>query len=115
VRGELIRLLNTRRGRTGAPRPLDVLHYGLQDWSASDAARAADRHGLERAVVEAILAFEPRLKQPRVQLEPEPDAPWRLRLRIMGTLEVGAGPWAVAFVAQLADGHPVGVVDERIA
>ena len=71
--------------------------------------------GSSAAVVEAILAFEPRLKQPRVQLEPEPDAPWRLRLRIMGTLEVGAGPWAVAFVAQLADGHPVGVVDERIA
>ncbi|MGA7782875.1 MAG: hypothetical protein WCA85_34920, partial [Paraburkholderia sp.] len=31
VRAELIRLLNTRRGRTGARRPLDVLDYGLQD------------------------------------------------------------------------------------
>jgi type VI secretion system lysozyme-like protein len=115
VRAELIRLLNTRRGRTGARRPLDVLDYGLQDWSAKDAARAADRSGLERAVVEAIGAFEPRLKQPRAQLEPEPDAPWRLRLRITGTLDAGAGPLAVAFVAQLADGEPVGVVDERIA
>jgi type VI secretion system lysozyme-like protein len=115
VRAELIRLLNTRRGRTGARRPLDVLDYGLQDWSARDAARAEDRGGLERAVVEAIMAFEPRLRQPRAQLEPEPDAPWRLRLRIMGTLDTGAGPWAVAFVAQLADGQPVGVVDERVA
>lgn len=115
VRAELIRLLNTRRGRTDARRPLDVLDYGLPDWSASDAARAADRSGLERAVVEAIVAFEPRLKQPRAQLEPEPDAPWRLRLRIMGTLDAGAGSWPVAFVAQLADGQPVGVVDERIA
>lgn len=115
VRAELIRLLNTRRGRTGARRPLDVLDYGLQDWSASDAARAADRSGLERAVVEAILAFEPRLGQPQAQIEPEPDAPWRLRLRIMGNLYAGAAPWPVAFVAQLADGQPVGVVDERIA
>jgi type VI secretion system lysozyme-like protein len=115
VRAELIRLLNTRRGRTGARRPLDVLDYGLQDWSARDAVRAEDRGGLERAVVEAIMAFEPRLRQPRAQLEPEPDAPWRLRLRIMGTLDAGAGPWAVAFVAQLADGQPVGVVDERVA
>ncbi len=115
VRAELMRLLNTRRGRTGARRPLDVLDYGLQDWSASNAARAADRSSLERAVVEAILAFEPRLKQARAQIEPEPDAPWRLRLRIMGSLDAGAGPWPVAFVAQLADGQPVGVADERIA
>ncbi|MEQ5843490.1 type VI secretion system baseplate subunit TssE [Paraburkholderia acidicola] len=115
VRAELIRLLNTRRGRTSTRRPLDVLDYGLQDWSARSAARAADRSGLERAVVEAIEAFEPRLKQPRAQIEPEPDAPWRLRLRIVGTLDAGAGPWPVAFVAQLADGQPVGVVDERIA
>jgi type VI secretion system lysozyme-like protein len=115
VRGELMRLLNTRRGRTGARRPLDVLDYGLQDWSARDAARAEDRSGLERAVVEAIMAFEPRLRQPRAVVEPEPDAPWLLRLRIMGTLDAGAGPSPVAFVAQLADGQPVGVVDERIA
>lgn len=115
VRAELIRLLNTRRGRTGARRPLDVLDYGLPDWSASDAARAEDRSGLERAVVEAIAAFEPRLRQPRAQIEPDPDAPWRLRLRIMGTLDAGAGRWPVAYLAQLADGQPVGVVDERIA
>lgn len=115
VRGELMRLLNTRRGRTGARRPLNVLDYGLQDWSAHDAARAADRSGLERAVVEAIVAFEPRLRQPRALVEAESDAPWRLRLRIMGTLDAGGGPSPVVFVAQLADGQPVGVVDERIA
>jgi len=115
VRAELIRLLNTRRGRSSARRPLDVLDYGLKDWSANDAARVADRSGLERAVVEAIAAFEPRLTHPSAQIEPEPDAPWRLRLRIMGTLDAGAGPLPVAFVAQLADGQPVGVVDERIA
>jgi type VI secretion system lysozyme-like protein len=115
VRAELSRLLNTRRGRTGTRRPLDVLDYGLQDWSARDAARAEDRSALERAVVEAILAFEPRLRQPRAVVEPEPDAPWLLRLRILGTLDAGNGSWPVAYVAQLADGQPVGVADERIA
>ncbi|QCP53534.1 type VI secretion system baseplate subunit TssE [Trinickia violacea] len=117
VRAELVRLLNTRRGKTPAPgrRPLDVLHYGLPDWSASHAARPADRAALERDIVEAVTAFEPRLAQPQAQIEPDPDVPWRLRLRITGHLVSAAGRWPIAFVAPLADGQPVGVVDERIA
>jgi len=115
VRGELTRLLNTRRGAARAGRPLNVLDYGLPDWSANDAARAGDRSNLERNVLEAITAFEPRLQQPRAQVEPDPEAPWRLRLRIAGTLRTPDGAWPVAWVAQLIDGQPVGIVDERIA
>ncbi|WP_207005389.1 type VI secretion system baseplate subunit TssE [Trinickia mobilis] len=117
VRAELVRLLNTRRGKTpaAARRPLDVLLYGLPDWSASHAARAADRATLERDIVEAVTAFEPRLGAPHAQIEPDPDVPWRLRLRITGHLATADGRWPVSYVAQLADGQPVGVVDERIA
>ncbi|TKC81438.1 type VI secretion system baseplate subunit TssE [Trinickia terrae] len=115
VRAELMRLLNTRRGTTPARRPLDVLLYGLPDWSASHAARAGDRATLERDIVEAVTAFEPRLAQPRAHIEPDPDVPWRLRLRITGLLVAADGRWPVSYVAQLADGQPVGVVNERIA
>jgi type VI secretion system lysozyme-like protein len=115
VRAELMRLLNTRRGAARGGRPLDVLYYGLPDWSASSAARAADRAALERDVVEAVRAFEPRLLQPRAQIEPDPDVPWRLQLRITGSLADCDGMTRVAYVAQLVDGQPVGLVDERLA
>ena len=115
VRGELIRLLNTRRGSARAGLPLNVLDYGLPDWSANDAARTGDRSSLARDVLEAIAAFEPRLAQPRAEVEPDPEAPWRLRLRIAGILRTPDGGWPVAWVAQLIDGQPVGIVDERIA
>ncbi|GAB2899650.1 type VI secretion system baseplate subunit TssE [Paraburkholderia jirisanensis] len=117
VRAELMRLLNTRRGTARDGRPLDVLYYGLPDWSARSAARSADHAALARDVVEAIRAFEPRLQQPRAQIEADPQAPWRLQLRIMGSLADGNGNGTtrVAYVAQLVDGQPVGIVDERLA
>ena len=115
VRGELMRLLNTRRGTVRDGRPLDVLCYGLPDWSGSSAARSEDRAALARDVVEAVRAFEPRLLQPRAQIDADPQAPWRLQLRIMGSLDTGNGAAPAAYVAQLVDGQPVGIVDERLA
>jgi type VI secretion system lysozyme-like protein len=70
VRAELLRLLNTRRGRSRLD-AADVLHYGLPDWSALSGARAGDRSALEREVAQAIRAFEPRLAAPRVTIAPE--------------------------------------------
>jgi type VI secretion system lysozyme-like protein len=115
VRDELLRLLNTRRGTAKVRRSPDVLLYGLPDWSAYSASRAADRAGLERHVVEAVRAFEPRLRQPRAQVEPDPEVPWRLRLTITGSLRTEYGEWPVTYVAQLADGQSIGIVDERLA
>jgi type VI secretion system lysozyme-like protein len=115
VRAELMRLLNTRRGTARDGRPLDVLYYGLPDWSASSAARSADRAAIERDVVEAVRAFEPRLLQPGAQIEPDPQAPWRLQLRITGSIANGDGMTRIAYVAQLVDGQPVRIVDERLA
>jgi type VI secretion system lysozyme-like protein len=115
VRADLMRLLNTRRGQVRGRRPLDVLSYGLPDWSARYAAHAADRSAIERDIVAAILAFEPRLAHPRAEVAPDPDAPWRLQVRITGQLRAGTVHWPVAFVAQLVDGQPIGVVNERVA
>jgi type VI secretion system lysozyme-like protein len=115
VRTELMRLLNTRRGQVRRRRPLDVLCYGLPDWTARYAARAGDRTAIERDVVEAILAFETRLERPHAAVELDPEAPWRLRIRIAGQLRSGSVHWPVAYVVQLVDGQPIGVVDERVA
>ncbi|MEX3959685.1 type VI secretion system baseplate subunit TssE [Trinickia sp. EG282A] len=115
VRAELMRLLNTRRGATRTAARLDVLHYGLSDWTAKFAARGVDRSALERDVADAIRAFEPRLGQPRAEVDLDPDAPWGLRLRITGNLQAGGQSWPVAFVAQLLDGQPVHIADERLA
>ncbi len=117
IRAELLRLLNTRRGRTRGPATLgepDVLHYGLPDWSALSAAHAGDRAVLERQVAQAVRAFEPRLAEPRATIEPDPDAPWRLRLRIGGLLRGrdGAQQTASFLVRFDADSHTPGIVDE---
>ncbi|WP_321843975.1 type VI secretion system baseplate subunit TssE [Paraburkholderia bannensis] len=113
VRAELLRLLNTRRGRS-MRETADVLHYGLPDWSALSAARAGDRSTLERDVAQAIRAFEPRLAAPRVTIEPDADAPWRLCLRIAGLLcgLDGAQQPARFLVRFDADSHTPGIVDE---
>ena len=115
VRAELMRLLNTRRGAARGKRPLGVLEYGLPDWSAHSAARSADRSALERDIVDAIRVFEPRLVEPRALVEPDPDAPFRLWLRIVGGLQAGNRVWPVAFAAALVDGQPLHIVDERLA
>lgn len=117
VRSELLRLLNTRRGTPRMPRTPDVLLYGLPDWSGQSAARAEDRAVIEREVAEAIRAFEPRLRGPRVKIEPDAAAPWRLCLRIRGTLRGSDGvEHVVTYVAgQDGETQSIGIVDERLA
>ncbi len=115
VRAELMRLLNTRRGAAHAAGALGVLEYGLPDWSANFAARAEDRTALERDIADAIRVFEPRLSQPRVQIDLDAQAPWRLRLRILGSLEAQGQCWPIAFVAQFLDAQLAHLADERLA
>jgi type VI secretion system lysozyme-like protein len=113
VRAELLRLLNTRRGRSRLD-AADVLHYGLPDWSALSGARAGDRSALEREVAQAIRAFEPRLAAPRVTIAPDADAPWRVCLRIAGLLRGREDTQQTAsFLVRFdPDSHTPGIVDE---
>ncbi|MCL8038166.1 type VI secretion system baseplate subunit TssE, partial [Pseudomonas aeruginosa] len=83
VRGELLRLLNTRRpahARSG------ILAYGLADWTAVQRLRAEDRRQLAREVRAAVEHFEPRLQLAEVEVEPDPGNPQRLRIQLGGRL-----------------------------
>jgi type VI secretion system protein ImpF len=49
-----------------------TINYGLPDFSHLNSASPADRELLARLIERKIAAFEPRLKQVRVSLEPHP-------------------------------------------
>lgn len=83
---ELARLLNTRSVPVPGRAP-SVIDYGLPDPSTLYAANAEDRDVLARAVLRAIVAYEPRLLAPAVEVLPEPDARV-LRVGVSGTVRV---------------------------
>ena len=82
VRRELERLLNTR---TAVPikrveeRERTVIDYGIPDFSGFAAANPDDQRRLEGIIARAIEAFEPRLREVRVALEPGTGDKQRLR------------------------------------
>jgi type VI secretion system lysozyme-like protein len=100
VRRELFCLLNTR-----SPRPeafesgerLTVLDYGVPDFSHRFASSAEDRLRYAEILLRAITAFEPRLRQVRVSLEPSPDDQAKLTGLIDAILEVGTVKEPVSF------------------
>lgn len=108
VRGELLRLLNTRRGSRPLTTPASVLDYGIADWSALQAERSADRRQLSREIRDAILRFEPRLQPGEIELLPIEGQRQRLRVRLNGVLRGGARRWPVSFMIEdSADGFEV--------
>ena len=86
VRRELERLLNTRGpfpAHRLADRPRSVIDYGRPERTGFSAHRIEDRDRLAELIRRTIEAFEPRLSDVRVRLEPVPgDA-----LLLMGSLE----------------------------
>jgi type VI secretion system lysozyme-related protein len=102
VRTELLRLFNTRRGPHALTSPPSILDYGLADWTALQQQRSDDRRQLTREVREAINHFEPRLKLGEVQVNPVPDHPQQLSIRLLGELRSGQQHWPVAFIIEKA-------------
>ncbi|MDI2174627.1 type VI secretion system baseplate subunit TssE [Pseudomonas aeruginosa] len=101
VRGELLRLLNTRRpanARSG------ILAYGLADWTAVQRLRAEDRRQLAREVRVAVEHFEPRLQLAEVEVEPDPGNPQRLRIQLGGSLRSGSRLTPALFVIEQRSG-----------
>ena len=92
VRRELERLLNTRcslplHGLGEVER--SVVNYGIPDFS-SLSAHNADDHALIASIVgQTITAFEPRLRQVRVEVQPIEDEEAALWLYIEGVLAIG--------------------------
>ena len=74
VRGEVARLLNTRcaarEDRNGS-----VIDYGIPDFSWMSAASGDNRRQLADTIARKVADFEPRLRQVRVNLEPDQTDP----------------------------------------
>jgi type VI secretion system lysozyme-related protein len=96
VARELLRLLN-RRTAPCATAALTVLDYGLPDWSALHPANPEDRARLARSIVRAIQTFEPRLRDPRVEVGPSARDHGALVVRLSARLALGADSWPLPF------------------
>jgi type VI secretion system lysozyme-like protein len=100
VRAELERLLNSRvsvpahrlreRGRT-------VIDYGIPDFSYLSPRSRPARDWLETEITDALEAFEPRLRNVRVDFEPSSDDPKAMTVRIHALLVGEAGTEPLSF------------------
>jgi type VI secretion system lysozyme-related protein len=113
VHAELGRLFNTRRGPLTRTTPASVIDYGIADWSALQQQRSDDRRRLARDIREAITHFEPRLLLGEVQVNPLPEYPQRMSIRLLGELRSGQQHWPVAFVIE-PGGEGLEVRHERL-
>ena len=89
IRRELVRLLNTRCVETlGAlgGQQRTVLNYGLPDFSTLSPTSDGDRERLARLIVEAVRAYEPRLRSPTAMVAVDPQQPRVLRVVLTGML-----------------------------
>jgi len=100
VHAELGRLFNTRRGPHALTTPPSVIDYGIADWSALQPQRSDDRRRLMRDIREAISQFEPRLQLADVQVNPLPEQPQRMSIRLTGQLRSARQHWPVVFVVE---------------
>ncbi|HJZ70592.1 MAG TPA: type VI secretion system baseplate subunit TssE [Vicinamibacterales bacterium] len=106
VRGELSRLLNTRcsdtlEGLQGQERT--VANYGLPDFFTLSPTNDTDRQRLARLIVEAVRAYEPRLRNPLVEVTPDTANGRALRVTLTGTLVVEQLTEPVSFPLVIAE------------
>ncbi|HWM89364.1 MAG TPA: type VI secretion system baseplate subunit TssE [Thermoanaerobaculia bacterium] len=104
VRRELVRLFNTRcpipAHRLG-DRPRTVIDYGIPDLSGFSARSPDDRSRLAEVLLQAVEAFEPRLANVRVHLDPIPGDDLSLSGRIEAALVFDSVAEPVSFVTVL--------------
>ncbi len=102
---EINRLLNTRVAPRKAPdspwepqsRPQTVIDYGLPAFSALEAGSPTDVAFLGATIREKIAIFEPRLKNPTVELHPERDNPSAVVGILRGSLQLENVTYPVRF------------------
>lgn len=99
IRRELSRLLNTRCPIPLAPSGEErtVINYGIPDFSALSANNTDHRAKLEVWVRDAIVAYEPRLVDVRVTVDPPARAERALSVRIDAKLQLETIREPVAF------------------
>jgi len=101
VRNEVSRLLNTRCPRPEDPRDLNhrtVLDYGIPDFSPRSAVSETDRQRLGDIIAKTVAAYEPRLSEVRVTLDPDPSHPLAALGRMEAVLRIGTFLEPVSFL-----------------
>ena len=92
IRLELSRMLNTRCAATidGLDRQeRTVVNYGLPDFFTLNPASETDRRRLARLITDAVRAYEPRLRNPLVDVSADPGNSRVLRVTLDGMLVLG--------------------------
>lgn len=105
IGAEINRLLNTRVAPRKAPespwephsRPQTVIDYGLPAFSALEAGSPTDVEFLSANIRDKVAVFEPRLKNPIVELHPERDNPSAVVGILRGTLQLENITYPVRF------------------
>ena len=100
VQRELARLLNTRSpvlGGMADERDRTVIDYGIPDFSHVGPASTTDLQHLAQVLERTIAAYEPRLQQVRITLEPATNSQSVVRGVIAGNLIVGTVNEPIAF------------------
>ena len=104
VRRELEQLFNTRcpiPSHRLSLRPRSVIDYGISDFSTFSARKYEDRQRLADVLRRAIEAYEPRLAQVHVEVEPMAGDDFTLVARIDAMLVVENVPEPVSFTTTL--------------
>ncbi|HEU4714887.1 MAG TPA: type VI secretion system baseplate subunit TssE [Pyrinomonadaceae bacterium] len=104
VRRELERLLNTRCSiplHQIGDEERSVINYGIPDFSSLSPHNADDHALIASIVAQTITAFEPRLRQVRVEVGPVFSAESALWLNISAELVVGLYSEPVSFPVTL--------------
>lgn len=105
IGAEINRLLNTRVAPRKAPespwephsRPQTVIDYGLPAFSSLEAGSPTDVAFLGATIREKIAVFEPRLKNPTVELHAERDNPSAVVGILRGNLQLENVTYPVRF------------------
>lgn len=101
VRREVQRILNTRTTVQKSRGLLTALEYGLPDFAHLAANDMQARADLALQITRAIEAFEPRLSQVRVNLEPHPSGQRFLVGTITGKLTINVISEPVSFPLEI--------------
>lgn len=105
VAREIQNLLNTRLppGQWEAiSEPQTVVDYGIPDFSALSAANESDRRNLAEVLARKISAFEPRLSQVRLELQPHSTDQCSMIGTIEANLSIESLTRPVSFALQIS-------------
>lgn len=112
VRRDLEWLLNTRQVVNGVPEDLkettrSLATYGLPEFTSYSVKSPAERNRVRRALETAISAFEPRLQDVTVNIDPMREGERTLRFRVDARLKIDPVPEPITFdtVLQLGSGQ----------